>query len=433
MTASAAPNPLAAFLARDTNPAADHSAVDRILEAVRAHLGMEIAFAARYLSDGGRFSGRQFTHLSSDLPLPAGPGDIEPVEDGYCWHILEGRLPELIQNAQDLPFAHGIGITQALPVGCHISVPLRLSDGSVYGSFCCLSRTADYSLTDRDLATVRAFADLAAGQIESELETRKATAETVQRIEDAIRHGQPGMVFQPIHRLADGKPIGVEALARFADADIRPPSVWFGEAAEVGLDEALELAAISCAVAAMPHIPAPCYVAVNVSPKVAMSGGLRDIVARAPSDRLVIEITEHAAVADYVALKRALAPLRDRARIAVDDVGAGYSGLRHILDLAPDILKLDMSLTRDVDRDPARRALIGAMVDFALSLGSAIVAEGVEHPEEAQVLRELGVECAQGWLYSRALPPVAVQHYLLGASGLASSAPVARSPKRRVA
>jgi EAL domain-containing protein (putative c-di-GMP-specific phosphodiesterase class I) len=104
---------------------------------------------------------------------------------------------------------------------------------------------------------------------------------------------------------------------------------------------------------------------VNASPELIISGRLEPLVAAAPTGRVVVEITEHERVADYVALRSALAPLKDYVRIAIDDVGAGYSGLRHILDLGPDILKLDMSLTRDVDRDPARRALIRAMVDFA--------------------------------------------------------------------
>lgn len=413
------PQPLAGFLQAKGVEAGSPSQVDAILDAVRQHLGMEIAFTSRYVE--GR---RQFTNISTDLPLPLGPGDSEPVEESYCWHILHGRLPELIRDAADLPFARTLPITDALPVGCHMNVPLRLKDGSVYGSFCCLSRSPDHSLTERDLLTMRAFADLAAVQIEQELQDRDERDHARQRIVGAVAAGQPAIVLQPIHDLASGLPIGAEALSRFPGG--APPDQWFREAEAVGLGIQLGLAAIEAAIRVLPFVPSNQYLTVNASPDLIASGALEPLFAAGPLGRLVIEITEHEAVADYPALLRALAPLKARCRIAVDDVGAGYSGLRHILDLGPDILKLDMSLTRDVDSDPARRALIGAMVRFAEGLDAQLVAEGVEREGERAVLQSLGVGAAQGWHFSRALPPVAAHHYLSGAASMAA----ARSPSR---
>lgn len=388
--------------------------IDAILDAVRQHLGMEIAFAARYVE--GR---RQFTHIRTDLPVPHRPGDSEPNEETYCWHVLEGRLPELILDAADHPLAQTLPITKALPVGSHMDVPIRLSDGSVHGSFCCLSRHADRSLTGRDLATLRAFAALAAVQVESDLKVERGHAVVVDRVENAIINGQPAVLLQPVFRLSDGLPAGAEALARFPDAGVRPPSDWFNEAADHGLGEALELAAVRAALAALPFVPAPAYLAINVSPAVAASAALRALLWAAPAGRIVLEITEHAIVGDYATLREALAPLIGHVRIAIDDVGAGYAGLRHILDLQPQLLKLDIGLVRDLDRDPARRALIEAMVHFAAHIGAGIVAEGVEREEEAAALADLGVGYAQGWLYSRALPPVAVSQMFLGATASA--------------
>lgn len=388
-------------------PAADLSAVDAILDAVRHHLGMEIAFAARYVGDQ-----REFTHIRSDLPVPSKPGDAEPKADSFCHHILEGRLPELIRNAADIPFAQTLPITRVLPVGAHLDVPLRLKDGSVYGSFCCLSRTADYSLTERDLMTLRAFAELATIEIERELEQDRTRAAAIGRIGAAIEGNYPSIVLQPILALGSGRPIGVEALSRFPGD--QTPDRWFSDADAVGMGIELELAAVRAALLALPFVPAPAYLAINASPQLVMSGVLETALAAAPIGRVVVEITEHSAVADYAALRRALAPLKGRARLAVDDVGAGYAGLRHILDLEPDILKLDMSLTRDVDRDPARRALISAMVNFAAGIDARIVAEGIERVGELATLRDLGVYAGQGWHFSRALPPVAAQQYLLG-------------------
>ena len=401
------------------------SQVDAILDAVRRHLGMEIAFASRYV--GGR---REFTHMSSDIPLPSGPGDSDAVEDSYCWHILHGRLPELIHDAADVPFASTLPVTNALPVGCHVNVPLRLKDGSVYGSFCCLSRTPDRSLSERDLKTMRAFAELAAVQIEGELGAQRAHEDTCARVEEAIAGGQPSIVLQPIHDLVSGVAIGVEALSRFPGGVA--PDLWFAQAEQVGLGVALELAAVHAAIATLPYVPVGHYLTVNASPELITTGALEPLFAAAPPGRLVVEITEHEAVKDYVALRAALAPLKDHGRIAIDDVGAGYSGLRHILDLGPDILKLDMSLTRDVHRDPARQALIGAMVKFAASLGATLVGEGVERQEELAALRDLGVTAGQGWLFSRPLPPVAAQQYLLlgGAEPEKAPKPAPRARRR---
>lgn len=408
MTMSA--NPLAGFLAAEGRGGeGGRTQVDAILGAVRNHLGMEIAFASKFVD--GR---REFTHLNSDLALPAKVGDSEPLEDGYCWHILQGRLPELIQNAQDLPFAKPLAITSALPVGCHISVPLRLKDGSVYGSFCCLSRTPDYSLTDRDLSTVRAFADLAVDQIEMERASHVTRDEAVGRIQAAIAGRQPSIFLQPIHDLATGTTAGAEALARFVDAGTRPPNLWFEEAFDVGLGVELELAAVRQGLKALPYVPAGHYLSLNVSPETVLSGRLPDALAPAKGCNLVLEVTEHSRVDDYAGLRSRLAELRPLARIAIDDVGAGYAGLRHIIALEPDILKLDISLTRDIHEDAAKRALTVAMVSFAARIGCKIVAEGIERQEERKVLQDLGVSHGQGWLFSRAMPPVAAQQMMLG-------------------
>ncbi|HKR25773.1 MAG TPA: EAL domain-containing protein [Allosphingosinicella sp.] len=412
--------------AGDTPPA---EAIDHILEAVRTHLGMDIAFASRFVE--GR---REFTHINSDRPAPAKPGDSEPQEETYCYKILQGRLPELILDANEHPEAVALPITQALPVGSHLNVPLRLSDGTVYGSFCCLSHVPDRTLTERDLLTMRAFADLAAGQIERQLGEDEEQQQQVVRITQVIEQDRIAMVYQPIHRLGDGRPVGVEALARFPDQTARTPDKWFAEAARIGLGTELELLAVRQAIRGLPFIPVELYVALNVSPTTAVSPEFEKIVAAAPAGRLVVEVTEHSNVDDREVLAAALARLRRHAKIAVDDVGAGYSGLRRILDLRPDILKLDMSLTRDVDSDPARSALARALVTFAEGIGCRIVAEGIETEAEMRALRSLGVCYGQGWHFSRPMPSVAVQQFLLGAGKAAQApAPPSPAPVRRTA
>jgi EAL domain-containing protein (putative c-di-GMP-specific phosphodiesterase class I) len=144
---------------------------------------------------------------------------------------------------------------------------------------------------------------------------------------------------------------------------------------------------------------------VNASPETIISAEFSDALADLPAERIVLEITEHADVGDYDALLAALGPLRARGvRLAVDDAGAGYSSLRHILHLQPDLIKLDMSLTRNICLDPARKALASALVSFAREMGSQIIAEGVETEAELSTLKEIGVERAQGYLLARPLP-----------------------------
>lgn len=225
--------------------------------------------------------------------------------------------------------------------------------------------------------------------------------------------------------------MGVECLARFADGATRPPSDWFDEAAAVGRGVKLEMFAVRQALRGLPYIPAHLYMSINASPETVLSGALGEALADVEPGRIVIELTEHARVANYGALRTALDKLRNRARIAIDDVGAGYSGLRHIVDLKPDILKLDISLTRHVDVDHARRALTQAMVAFAKGIGSAIVAEGVETVGEREAMAGFGVSCAQGYLFSRPMPVVVAQQFLLADVGGVDTETVERRPQEQ--
>ena len=382
--------------------------IDRILHAVRAHLGTEIAFVSRYVENDEK----ELTHVDSDLDLPMGPGFRDPRENSYCWHIAEGRLPELIQDPADHPFTQDIAITHLLPVGCHLNTPLRLSDGTLYGSFCCLSRSPDRSMTERDLGVLRAFAALAVEQIEVHLDTDYRHDRIDRRITKLIGDRAMQVHQQPIHSLKTGKPVGVECLARFPDAMMRGPDKWFEEAAEIGRGIELELLAVECALDSLKHVPKDHYVSVNASPDTIMSGALHQVLERAGKKNLVVEVTEHQQIGDYAALKKALKPISRYARIAIDDVGSGYAGLRHMVDLAPDMLKLDMTLTRDVHSDLARCALVGAMVRFAEAIGSKLIAEGIEHEEEAAVLKKLGVEYGQGYYFAKPMPVEDAVRYL---------------------
>lgn len=133
-----------------------------------------------------------------------------------------------------------------------------------------------------------------------------------------------------------------------------------------------------------------------------MSGDLETALADGIPDRLVLELTEHAAVEDYEQLSRALEPFRAKGmRLAIDDVGAGFASMRHVLNLKPDLIKLDVSLTRGINGDTGRLAMSAAMVAFAERTGCMVVAEGVETEAELDTLRNIGVHFGQGYLLGR--------------------------------
>jgi EAL domain-containing protein (putative c-di-GMP-specific phosphodiesterase class I) len=399
MLGNSATDPLYSLIASAGSP--EGGMVKRSLQAIRAHLGMEVAYVSEFVGSQSVFREVDAPGLEALIK----PGDSYSLDDSYCSHILAGRLPQLIPDTAAEPVAAAMPVTAAVPIGKHVSVPVRLPDGSVYGMFCCLGFAPDHSLRERDLQVMKVFADLAAFEISRDLETRRAATAKDSRVRAVIEREQITFVYQPIWTIGEARPVGLECLARFSAAPSRSPDKWFAEAAEAGLGTALELTAVRLALTAVPTLPEDIYVAVNASPESILSGQLTDVLGDVRPQQLVLEITEHAHVSDYDELQRALLPLRQRGvRLAVDDAGAGYSSLQHILQLHPDLIKLDMSLTRNIDLDPARRALASALVAFAAQTGSTIIAEGVETASELRALQRIGIEKAQGYFLGRPMP-----------------------------
>jgi EAL domain-containing protein (putative c-di-GMP-specific phosphodiesterase class I)/AmiR/NasT family two-component response regulator len=212
------------------------------------------------------------------------------------------------------------------------------------------------------------------------------------------------MVYQPIVDLRDRTVVGMEALARFHSLPLRPPNEWFAAAVELELGVQLEMVAIESAMTALPSLPAGPYLSVNCSPRAAMSPEFAALVDDNAS-RMVVEITEHEAIEDYAVLATALEALRGRGiRVAIDDAGAGFASLRHTLLLRPDIVKVDTSLTRNIDGDRAKRAMTSALVSFGQEMSVAIVAEGIETREELNELVTLGVPYGQGFYLAEPAP-----------------------------
>src|SRR3954447_9721713 len=210
------------------------------------------------------------------------------------------------------------------------------------------------------------------------------------------------LVYQPIVHLDSGIIAGVEALCRFSDG--RSPEHWFQECEHLDLAASLDLAIIERALADIPRLPDG-YLSINLSPSTLRDPRLAQLLRApgVPTNRIVVEVTEHARVNDYLEAQRVLGALRKGGiRVAVDDAGAGFATFRHILQLRPDIIKMDQSITRDIDTDPARRALATALVIFAGEVGASVVAEGVETQAEMNVLAGAGIYRAQGFAIAAA-------------------------------
>jgi EAL domain-containing protein (putative c-di-GMP-specific phosphodiesterase class I) len=212
------------------------------------------------------------------------------------------------------------------------------------------------------------------------------------------------VVLQPIVALDSERIVGVEALSRFPAHANRSTERWFALADAAGLGVELEAAALRRAITVLDDLADGVYLSVNLSPCALLSDELHEILSEAPLDRVVLEITEHARVADYEALADALQPFRARgARVAVDDTGSGFASMRHVLRLEPEIVKLDSSLTHHIDGDAVLRALGYTLKTFAGAIGAETVAEGIENERELYALRFLGVPYGQGFFLHETL------------------------------
>jgi EAL domain-containing protein (putative c-di-GMP-specific phosphodiesterase class I) len=240
-----------------------------------------------------------------------------------------------------------------------------------------------------------------------EMRTNKRAAG---RICEVLRSESIATAFQPIFDLDTCEVVGAEALTRFTVEPFTTPDVWFADAERAGYGLEMELLAIRTAISNVSALPADLYVALNVSPATLASPQLLATLLGSglATTRLVVEVTEHTSIPDYAPLREAREGLRKHGiRLAVDDAGSGYASFRHIVALAPDIIKLDRELIAGIDHDEAGRALVAAVVMYALEAGAVLIAEGVETAAELGAIEALGVDAAQGYHLGR---PTSVQN-----------------------
>ncbi|HEV7754743.1 MAG TPA: EAL domain-containing protein [Mycobacteriales bacterium] len=389
---------------------------ERVLQHARTHLGMDVAWASEL--DSGQ---QLFSHVDAADPH-AGPalGSTDLLDGSFCVRVLDGRLPNVITDARANPATRDLPVTAALNIGSYIGVPIRHGDGRVRGMLCCTSNAARPDLADRDVAVLEMLAGLLGALADQAGLAHGRGIATRERTVRAIDGVGRRVVLQPIVDVHTGVAVEAEALTRF-DGPPGRPDEWFADAETVGLRTALELACAASALALLDRPDMPPAVSINLSPAAVLSDEAAELLAAADRRRVILEITEHAPVADYPALVRALEPHRAAGvRLAIDDVGAGYSSFRHILNLHPDIIKMDISLVRDIELDPVRQALAAALVTLARTSGAQLIAEGVETHAELDTLAGLGVTLAQGYLFSPPTAAPALDGYPTATSPLVS-------------
>lgn len=367
----------------------------------RTCLGMEVGFVTEF-----RNGVRIFRHVEAAEGFDRiRVGDYDPLDQSYCQRIAAGSMPTVVQDTMHHPELTSMPVTALLGIRAHAGVPIRFTDGSIFGTFCCYSHDPCAMLGAVDVGMLQKFADLIGSLLERRVLDERARAEVVERLMLVIAGSRLKVVYQPVIDVLDDAVVGFEALARFAAEPMRTPDVWFSEAHAVSLGHRLEVLAIEKAIAGLDAMPAHAYLAVNVSPQTILSGALDAVLGAAPLARLMLEVTEHDSIADYSLISEGLADLRAAGlRLAVDDAGSGYASFRHILKLKPDVIKIDQSLIRDIDQNAGARALAAALITFADAIGSSVVAEGVETHGELEALRALGVTRVQGYLLGRPGP-----------------------------
>jgi PAS domain S-box-containing protein len=252
------------------------------------------------------------------------------------------------------------------------------------------------------LPAVGEFAATASALLSPQLERGHRDELVRKRVRRALEEGGLWPVFQPILALGSTEPVGYEALTRFADG--MPPDRMIAEGHGVALGLDLETACLSAALGAAEALPQDAWLSLNVSPDVILHPSILQGLLRGRSRRIVLEITEHAQIDDYGALRDSVAAFGPTVSLAVDDAGSGFASLRHVVELKPRFLKLDISLVHHVDRDTTRQAMIAGMRHFAERVGCEVIAEGIEEPAELAMLRELEVPLGQGYLLGRPKP-----------------------------
>jgi EAL domain-containing protein (putative c-di-GMP-specific phosphodiesterase class I) len=288
-----------------------------------------------------------------------------------CQLIVENKIPGFIQDTDDLDVAENAKSASQLNIRSYLGVPIRLTNGDLYGTLCCFSHSPKWDLDHQDVEVLNMFAEITAKRLESHLQKHKDNAEIEHRVQSMLDSDNLTIVYQPIYDIKHNLIGGYEALSRFHIIPGLSPDVWFNDAAKVNLTTDLETKAIKLAVQEINKFSDQIYLSINCSAETILSNKFIDALIEHPLNQIVLEITEHQSIEQYESINEALKPLRTKGlQLAVDDAGAGYASFRHILALAPEYIKVDLSIIRDIHLDLAKQSLTKAFTAFAAQTNS---------------------------------------------------------------
>lgn len=371
-----------------------------LLRSVRQQLHLTVTFIAEFKNGQ-----RVFQVINADDEFSRiQEGDSDPLEETYCQRIVDGRLPELIIDSARYEESRNLPVTHQLSIGSYLGVPIKLSTGILYGTFCGYTENSDPTLNQRDLAIMRVFADVTAAIVESTLFDDQEKTSVKNSLLEVIQKDQMSLVQQPVIDLQTQSDYSVEVLSRFSNPRFSPHS-FYSQADNYGLSDMAAEFFLQKLMLVLPKLPSDIKVSINLTPAQCTSKKVASQLAGFPLNRLIIEVTEHVAIQDYESIEEIMSPLRRAGlQLAVDDAGSGYASFLHILSLKPDIIKLDKAITHDIDQDPARRALAIALIQFSKEQNIKLIAEGVETRSELETLRSLGVRYVQGYFFAKPIP-----------------------------
>ncbi|GAA2513147.1 EAL domain-containing protein [Winogradskya humida] len=376
--------------------------IEQLLAEARKHLGTEVAWLSR-------FTGEEQTIIAASgeteaMNVQVGRGT--DLNGSYCVRVLAGAVPAVITDTRRHLVARELPVTGELRLGAYAGVPWHDRTGAVAGMLCCVSRHPEPTLDERSTWFLTFIAGLITDRLGDPAATPHRQADpTETAVHSLFDEHALHMAFQPIVRLQDGSSEGFEALSRFTHAQFPTPDKAFAAATRYGRGIDLEHLAIRRALDRIDELPGNTMMNVNASAEAVLDDRVQNLLLAYADRRIAVELTEHTPVNDYLELISVTERLRAAGLlIVIDDAGAGYASFRHILQLRPDIIKLDIGLVRGIDTDPIRQALTRSLVAFAAEIGSALIAEGIETHAEHEMLRQLQVGYGQGYLLGRPAP-----------------------------
>jgi EAL domain-containing protein (putative c-di-GMP-specific phosphodiesterase class I) len=365
--------------------------IERIVELARHRLKMELCYIVEFTADG-----LMFRWMDGDqAAFGVQPGLTVALSDADRRRLPTKRLSRAgAREPSDDPLLLELCKLSKAYIGGYVSVPLVYSGGMRFGTLCCVSE-GPRSLDSSDMAFLGILADL----LMHHLDHHRRHDALSRQIAHVIAGAELPIVLQPIVDLQNWTCRGAEALSRFP-ALMGAPDEVFREARASGVDVALESLAARSALTLAPRMRPDQYLSINMSPSVVRQAAA---AVFGPEDRsleqVVLEITENDSVEDYPKLAAALEPLRERGlRVAIDDAGAGYSSLRHVVELRPDIIKIDRLLVHGMAHDAAKRSIGRSFVQLAADTGAFVIAEGIDNRDDLSTARDIGVTAGQGFL-----------------------------------